>query len=903
MKHDGYSFKSVECDKMKSTSIFNFVKDKLGTIYCHNLNHQIFKISGGKCELFFEIPEEGKGADIYLLTTNLNELIIVSKEAYVFSSTGKKITSSENINHGYLGFPFLLKDGTITCSESNMKRMLVYKNTVFSEKELIFKDPSILEKENSVLNFFHIGSKSYAINLLKRELYSFNEIDFSITKNSSKLIENQTEHLRYYSTGENFWLTSSVNGVVILDQNFENVLYSNKIYEDYYISHIYKDKEGNYLLSTFDKGILIIPNLKTLDVLKDLKGLNVVRITSDKDQNYIGTNDGQIVLLENGKKTTLSASGSKSIEAMYKWPNKPFVLTDNQGLTIINTQSKVQTILNEFSFKSATVLSSNSLYIATNRGVGILTLNEITGKFDFKFLTDLLGRSYSLFTDTFSKHLYVATSDGLKIKDPKGTISLLKIKNEVVFVTCMFYHSSKLYVYSKSHGLLIISKGKLLHQYFPIYKSETIKFYKFQIKGNRMFANTSLGFFILDLQGNVLYSLNKSNGLSANKVIDFNVTGNSIWVSHIRGVQILNLNKIEKGIRSPKLIISRIELNNHVIKLVKGNNNFGSQNNKLSFILQVPTLKNRDNIFYHYKLLPNDSTWIVNGYADNRITYNALAPGNYQFIVKAENNGVFSKPIIYYFTIQAPFYQRWWFIISVIIIIVSSIVLFYRRKLTKQKIESQQLNELNASKLTAIQSQMNPHFIFNSLNSIQDLVLKGDVTNSYTFITKFSNLVRRTLNYSDKDFIEFDQEIKLLELYLALEKLRFKESLEFIIDTNDIDDIKVPPMLIQPFIENSLLHGLLHKEGLKKISIIFKLEDTLVCEIIDNGIGREKAREIQKRQRSDHESFAIGAIKKRFDILGKHFKGELGFEYFDLMDGENSLGTKVVLRIPIKQMF
>ena len=134
MKHDGYSFKSVECDKMKSTSIFNFVKDKLGTIYCHNLNHQIFKIYGGKCELFFEIPEEGKGADIYLLTTNLNELIIVSKEAYVFSSTGKKITSSENINHGYLGFPFLLKDGTITCSESNMKRMLVYKNTVFSEK-------------------------------------------------------------------------------------------------------------------------------------------------------------------------------------------------------------------------------------------------------------------------------------------------------------------------------------------------------------------------------------------------------------------------------------------------------------------------------------------------------------------------------------------------------------------------------------------------------------------------------------------------------------------------------------------------------------------------------------------------------------------------------------------------
>jgi hypothetical protein len=107
IKHDGYSFTSIECDKMKSTSIFSFVKDKIGNIYCNNLNHQIFKISKGKCELFFEIPEKGKGADIYLLTNSFNELIIVSKEAYAFTSTGKKITSTESFKHGYLGFPFL----------------------------------------------------------------------------------------------------------------------------------------------------------------------------------------------------------------------------------------------------------------------------------------------------------------------------------------------------------------------------------------------------------------------------------------------------------------------------------------------------------------------------------------------------------------------------------------------------------------------------------------------------------------------------------------------------------------------------------------------------------------------------------------------------------------------------
>jgi LytS/YehU family sensor histidine kinase len=189
------------------------------------------------------------------------------------------------------------------------------------------------------------------------------------------------------------------------------------------------------------------------------------------------------------------------------------------------------------------------------------------------------------------------------------------------------------------------------------------------------------------------------------------------------------------------------------------------------------------------------------------------------------------------------------------------------------------------------------------LNSIQDLVLKGDVDNSYTFITKFSNLVRRTLSYSDKDFIEIDQELKLIELYLSLEKLRFKENLEFKIDSSEIEDILVPPMLIQPFIENALLHGLLHKEGLKKIHIKFTLTDVLICEIVDNGIGRVKSKEIKERQRLEHESFSTNAIKNRFDILERHFGGSLGFVYEDLYENGHASGTKVILKIPIKRMF
>jgi hypothetical protein len=330
---------------------------------------------------------------------------------------------------------------------------------------------------------------------------------------------------------------------------------------------------------------------------------------------------------------------------------------------------------------------------------------------------------------------------------------------------------------------------------------------------------------------------------------------------------------------------------------------FTSKQRNLTFVFQVPTLKHRENIRYHYKLEGNNKEWAVNNYDNNEVTYNALSSGSYRFILKAENNGVYSPSIEYRFTISAPYYQRWWFISLIILIGLVIIRLIYLRQINILKQKAQQINELNASRLIAIQSQMNPHFIFNSLNSIQDLVLKGDIDNSYTFITKFSNLVRRTLSYSDKDFIDFEQEIKLIELYLSLEKLRFKDDLEYNIEYNDIEDIKIPPMLIQPFIENALIHGLLHKEGIKRLNIVFSLGEFLLCEISDNGIGREKAQEIKQRQGSNHESFAVNAIKRRFAILKDHFDGALGFEITDLITDGQVIGTKVTLRIPIQQKY
>lgn len=261
--------------------------------------------------------------------------------------------------------------------------------------------------------------------------------------------------------------------------------------------------------------------------------------------------------------------------------------------------------------------------------------------------------------------------------------------------------------------------------------------------------------------------------------------------------------------------------------------------------------------------------------------------------------------------------QRYFlFVIGLIALFtVAGVFILYRQRQLKQaqaitKMELEETRkrleiekQYRASELKAIRSQMNPHFIFNALNSIQDLVLKGNIENSYSYITMFSNLVRQTLTYSENEFIEFEQEIKLLELYLSLEKLRFKKDFHFEIVTNDIDDIMLPPFLIQPFLENSLVHGLLHKEGEKKLKITFELHEDLICTIEDNGVGRERAKAIQERQRKTHDSFSTKAIQKRFEILSNVFNGNFGYTYQDVYENEQAAGTRIVLVIPVKHQF
>ncbi|MBN8695329.1 MAG: histidine kinase [Bacteroidetes bacterium] len=892
-----YNFTKIECSEAKSSSVFNFVINKDGIIFCHNLNNQIFKISENKCTLFYELSKEDTHPDVSLCITNNNNLIIGARDIIVLNSIGKEVNRYKNPKH-YLGPPAIIQTGKIAYHLSGCDSIVINNGDRFLKEKLDLNTKTL--ETNSVFKFFKINDQRFALDLFTKCLYSFNESNFELGSLKNNPLFKRSESVRLYETGESVWIAGTLPGTGVLNEKTVE-LESPVYYQNFFISDIFKDREGNLLLSTFDKGVLVIPDQQIPDVINTFHDDPIASIYADSELGLLlGSSKGKLLVYtkDEGIKS-INTSGKRPIESIHGNENSELILFDDGFIRCYNKKTKIITDIVSASLKDAVVLSEQDFFIGTNRGVykGALRDQQIA----IELIPNLNFRVYALAYDTKEKGLYVASSNGLFYYDTSGQISKITFNNQEVFPNSLSYKEGKIYATEKKNGLLIIEKEKIIHHIQPKIAGTDEHLNKTFIFKNTIIGKSTNGLFQFDMNGKYLRSLHTIFGFNSKRILDFTFQNETLWVSHAGGVQAIDLN-YSKDVTPPPLRFDFIKVNDKTIN-INTNRVFESEQRKFEFTVCSPTLRNQEPIRYQYKLVGYDKDWNINNPGSNTFTYNALEAGNYTLLVRLENNAVPGIPISYSFSISKPFYLKWWFILSYVSVFLLLVYLMYRWQLARQRKKSEQINELNASKLTAIQSQMNPHFIFNSLNSIQDLVLKGDVENSYSYITTFSNLVRRTLNYSEKDFIDFEQEIKLLELYLSLEKLRFKKELNYTIQTNNITDILIPPLLIQPFVENALIHGLLHKDGEKRLHIHFELKNVLICTIEDNGVGREKAKAIKQRQRSEHESFSGKAIHKRFEILSNVFDGAFGYEYEDLYENKDACGTRVILKIPIKHKF
>jgi len=227
----------------------------------------------------------------------------------------------------------------------------------------------------------------------------------------------------------------------------------------------------------------------------------------------------------------------------------------------------------------------------------------------------------------------------------------------------------------------------------------------------------------------------------------------------------------------------------------------------------------------------------------------------------------------------------------------------------QKNLEVQQLeNEKKQAELEmqALRAQMNPHFIFNCLSSINRFILKNESKIASNYLTRFSRLIRMVLMNSQKSLIALDDELQMLEIYLEMERLRFKNSFDYAItflNAIDSDNVFIPPLLLQPFCENAIWHGLMHKEGPGRLDIELSIENNILnCIITDNGVGREKAEEMNSKTAEKEKSMGLKITTERLALLNKEKGIYTSYDMEDLKDENgNATGTKVILRISFKE--
>lgn len=318
---------------------------------------------------------------------------------------------------------------------------------------------------------------------------------------------------------------------------------------------------------------------------------------------------------------------------------------------------------------------------------------------------------------------------------------------------------------------------------------------------------------------------------------------------------------------------------------------------------------------YRYKLENYDEDWIMANAYQRRAEYRKVGPGYYRFIVTGSNNdGVWNeKGISLTLIVRPPWWKNWIFrtifLLVSVLLLWSIIVIRVKSIKRKHEVEKKMLTiekQVFELEQKALRLQMNPHFMFNSLNAIQNFVLANDTDKAVNYLAKFSHLMRMILANSTAALITLKDELKSLTYYIDLEKLRFDDKFDYVINRDpsiDEEFIEIPPMLFQPYVENAIIHGLVNsnKRGFLEISIKQMKQGVLLCSVRDNGIGREKAIEIKNASGIKRQPKGMMITQERIEVFNQQNGRNFSVRITDLKDElGNPSGTLVEFTIRYK---
>lgn len=769
---------------------------------------------------------------------------------------------------------------------------------------------------------------SLFISTFQDGLFEFDPLKRTILPFGSKEIP-ETLRFCYFDSNDRLWLNTyegiwRLKGTIPeLKLDEENGLPMESI------QSVFEDRNGNIWFGSEGKGLLRFTGERFVyyDQSTGLSSDLILSVNQDKRGDFwLGTYDKGLIHMGSGSKTENIEIGNNTV-----WCS----ILDVEGLNWFGTGEGLvgmsgTKIMKEYFPEDGTPgtkitallkLSSSSFYIGGSNGVALYqkgTIRPVKGK-----LTETV-RSFC----KIGEKVYCATDKGLFVIKDGRTSQVGTFSNTIYALVSDVY--GKLWI-GTEEGLFVYDGKDFKNVQFS--KDPASNFINFLIRrDNTIFVGTNNGLYMLkSLEKKVPVFVKYGIGegivnLETNLNSSFIDKMGKLWFGTASGLVCFRP-EFESGVVSlPSLVLKNILINYEKPDFSKYTDQIDKHGmpanmvlpysrNNVSFELEGIALANYPGMQFQYRLEGLGSGWSPPNNNTN-ITYNALPAGDYVFHARCiDARGKISKEIIIPFTIKQAFYKTWWFFLICGTIIGLIVFGAFRVRLKREREANEKERLEYKSRLLTLEQRslnasMNRHFIFNSLNSIQYFINTQDKLSANRFLTNFAKLIRKNLDSSEEgNMVTLAQEIERLDLYLSLESMRFKDRFNYQIDCDpaiDQDAVVIPAMILQPFVENSIIHGILPNEDKKgKIDIrIYKEGENMVIEITDNGIGIAQSMKSKSTLDGDHRSQGMEITSKRIELLNK--LSDRKFEIqgpFQIEDDYHTIkGTGVILKMELENL-
>lgn len=759
--------------------------------------------------------------------------------------------------------------------------------------------------------------RKYPVIIVKNNLFSytpkdavcfFNGRDWGIHGEISNIcVEN-----------DNLWIGTQ-RALFYIKDFFRGEKKMTKLLDNHYITSLLKDRDGNIWITTFGDGVYNIPYknfyFSYLDNTNGLYSHSIFSILRDRRSGMlmVGQNAGVLNTIDASGKVRQynldTTSGRNSITTLLPYRENEVIIGTDNGIYTFNTaRQQISPLRKIKNLKDLDITPSGRIRAASKDQVQVLDESGVEE-------VEPLVTSIACVGDTA---YYLGTSNGLFYGTDRNrppASSYVRDDRLRQSIKDLKWINGYLWVGTSDEGIYVVRNNKVIKHIGSKDNLASDICQQLYYDGiGRLYVSTNQGVSVIDVQTQTITrNITSNDGLMSDDTRGVYYQQGMLYIATSNGLCYFRDRQMPVDTVPPTVYLANIRYGDSTYlprreftHLYKRKASFEVEFGAIAF--DLPEL-----VEYQYNFsIDTTSGWTTT--MSNIIPFPDLQPGTYKLLLRARKyKSNWSRPVEIMVNILPQWYQQWWaqgILILLALLGILAILRYIVRRIKqaeKRKTEyNRRIAELEAKALT---NQMNPHFIFNSLNSVQHLILEKEEKQALNFLADFATLMRQMLNNSRKSYISLDEEIAFLTRYLELEKIRFAHSFTYYFDTDpQLNDspVYIPPMIIQPIVENAIKHGLAPKnDSIGHLEITLDMRgDLLFCSVDDDGIGWDRSNTIKSGRLLKHESTALSVIRERLQII-KSFNGSVGkLEIIDKFKSGfgNKEGTLVEIMIPIVKM-